>query len=317
MAGVNIVDAIIKGRQLVLEQGIIPVKPQQNALESLQLRGNPYGKQPSKRTNWAKGEMAKKIYDNDGNIDTLLYVGCTASYDERVQNIPKIITKIFHDCNISFAFLKDEKCSGEPARSMGEAELFKLLANENMEKFISLGIKKLIVISPHDFHCFKNEYPDEINSIQILHYLQVLEELLENDKIEYISKFLKKVAYHDPCYLGKHAKFYEAPRKILKSIPGLELIEMENIREESLCCGGGGGRMWADIDEEKHLSEIRVQQALNSGAQILATACPYCLINFEDAVKTKNIENMLRVMDVSEIMYESISGCTTKNLKFA
>ena len=306
MAGVNLVDAIIMGRQLLLEEGIDPAKGQKNALESLQLRGNPYGKQPSKRTSWSKGLEVKEIVGARSGIQTLYYVGCTPSYDDRVQGVSRSVAAILKRAGVDFGILKNEKCSGDPARVMGERDLFEMLADENIKNFKDASIKQIVTTSPHDFHCFKAEYPDDIQTIEILHYSQLLEQIIRENKIAFPADYPKKVTYHDPCYLGKHHQIYEAPRKILESIPGLELVEMERNRENSLCCGGGGGRMWADVEESQHLAEVRVQEALDTGAQVMATACPFCLINFEDAIKVLDKQDAIRVLDIAEIVSEAM-----------
>ena len=150
------------------------------------------------------------------------------------------------------------------------------------------------------------DYPEEIRKIDIMHYTQFLAGLIDQGRLRFKKEYNRKVTYQDPCYLGKHNRIYEEPRTLLKAIPGLEMVEMERNRENSLCCGGGGGRMWADFDEATHLAEIRVLEALDTGAEVLATACPFCLINFEDAVKVLDKEDALVVRDVSEILFEAM-----------
>jgi Fe-S oxidoreductase len=306
MAGVKLVDAITKGKELLLEEGINPHKGQQNALESLQLRGNPYGRQPSKRLDWSKGLNLNIIQKGQNNISSLYYVGCTPSYDERVQNVSRSIVKILTFIGKVFGILQNEKCSGDPARVMGERPLFEMLAQQNTKMIENAGIKQIITTSPHDLHCFKNEYPEEIKALEIMHYSELFSKLIDENIITFKHQFKHPVVFHDPCYLGRYHKVYDAPRNILNAIPGLKLLEMKNNRENSLCCGGGGGRMWIDIDETTRTSETRVKEALESGAQVIATACPFCLIHLEDAVKVMNMEKEIRVMDISEIMQETL-----------
>jgi Fe-S oxidoreductase len=243
MAGVNLVDAIKMGRQLLIEQEINPIKEQQKALESLQVLGNPYGKPPSKRTQWADELSLKRLQDKADNSVVLFYVGCTPSYDDRGQNIAKSIASIFQYTGVNFGILENEKCSGDPVLIMGEVGLFEMLANNNVERFKGLGITTIITASPHDFNCFFKEYPEGLKDVQIFHYTQFLSELLNANDLEFRKEVNKKITFHDPCYLGKHNNIYEEPRRILQSIPGVELCEMERNRDNSLCCGGGGGRM--------------------------------------------------------------------------
>jgi len=305
MAGVKLVDAIKMGRRLLLEEEVPPIREQQKALENLQVVGNPYGMQPSKRTAWAADLDVKKAEEAPGS-DVLYYVGCTPSYDDRVKAVARSIVKILKEAHVDFAIMEDEKSSGDLALTMGEYGLFELLAEENLGRIQKPGFKTVITTSPHDFNCYLKEYPEEMRKIEIKHYTQFLSGLIEQGKIQFKNTINKKVTYHDPCYLGKHNGIYEEPRKILKSIPGIELVEMQRNRENSLCCGGGGGRMWADFLEEPRLAEVRILEAIDAGAELLATACPFCLINFEDAIKSLNKENVIAVKDIAEIMYEAV-----------
>lgn len=305
MAGVKLVDAIKMGRRLLFEEQVSPIREQQKALENLQIVGNPYGMQPSKRTAWAEGLDVKKAGEAPGS-DVLYYVGCAASYDDRVKAVARSIVKILQEAHVDFSILEEEKCSGDLALMMGEYGLFELLAEENLGKIQKPGFKTVITTSPHDFNCYLKEYPEDMRKIEIQHYTQFLCGLIEQGKIKFKNTIHKKVAFHDPCYLGKHNNIYEEPRKILKNIPGVELVEMQRNRENSLCCGGGGGRMFADFLEEPRLAEIRILEAIDAGAELLATACPFCLINFEDAIKGLNKENVIAVKDIAEIVCEVV-----------
>jgi len=304
MAGVKLVDVIKMGRRLLLEEQVPLIREQQRALENLQIFGNPYGMHPSKRTAWASDLNIKQLSGSDDNL--LFYIGCTASYDDRVKVVTRSITKILQEAQINFIISENEKSSGDLALIMGEYGLFELLAEENLKMINNLKIKTVVTISPHDFNCYLKEYPEPIKGIDIKHYTQFLCELIEQGKITFKKPIHKKVAFHDPCYLGKHNNIYEEPRKILESIPGIKLVEMRRNKENSLCCGGGGGRMWADFSEEPRLAEKRVLEALEVEAELLVTACPFCLINFEDAIKSINKEDVIAVKDVSEIMHEAM-----------
>jgi Fe-S oxidoreductase len=306
MAGVNLVSAIRMGRQLLIEQEINPIRTQQKALESLQTVGNPYGKQPSKRTQWAENLNLKRLTNKSHSTDTLYYVGCTASYDDRVNNVAKSIAEILKCADVSFGILENEKCSGDPALIMGELGLFEMLVQGNIARFTALGITTIITTSPHEFNCFLKEYPKDIKDFQIFHYTQFFSDLINDKRVKFKKEMNKIITFHDPCYLGKHNNIYEQPREILQMIPGIELREMQRNRENSLCCGGGGGRMWADFDEQKHLAEIRVLEALDTGAEIIATACPFCLLNLEDAIKVLDKEDAIIVKDIAEIMIEAM-----------
>jgi Fe-S oxidoreductase len=310
MANVPLVSSIIKGRQLLLESGVNPVLSQQKALESMQKFGNPYGINSKKRNAWASSLNIELINHNVHKKQSLYYVGCTAAFNERVQNVSKSIANILFAAGEPFGIFEHEKCSGEPARVMGELELFQLLSKHNIDLFKAFEIENVITTSPHDYHCFKDKYPDEIKGINFSHYTQKLKELIEKKSIALIYRGDLKVTYHDPCYLSKYHHILEEPRYVLESVPGLKLVEMSRNRENSLCCGGGGGRMWIDFDEDKRLSEIRIKEAVSTGAQVIATACPYCLVHFEDAIKVLNLESKICVQDISEIVWSRIDGFT-------
>lgn len=305
-AGVDLLDAITKGRQLLIEEMIGPMPEQKRALESLLRYGNPYGKLAADRTKWAKG-LDVPLFSQDANLDVLYYVGCTAAYDDRVQAVARAIVRLFNKAGVRFGILAEEACCGSPAHTMGEQWLFQELATRNRDQFESLGVKQIVTISPHCYDTLVNLYPEEVTpKIDTKHYTQFILELIESGRLSFTHRLKKKVTYQDPCYLGRHNDIYEAPRKVLKSLPGIELIEMTRCREEGLCCGGGGGRMWTDFSqEEARLGDIRVKEALATGAEILVTACPYCLINMEDAVKAVGVEDRLKIMDLAELLLDA------------
>jgi len=305
--GVDLLGAVRKGRQLFIEEMIGPKPQQKRALESLLKYSNPYGNLPGERMNWAK-ELDIPTFSREANLEVLYYVGCTPSYDERVQSVAKAIVQLLKKAQVSFGILEDERCCGCPADRIGEEVLFQELSEANLEQFKALGVQQIIVTSPHCYDTFVNWYPEETkNNIKIKHYSQFFSDLIDQGRLSFKNKIEKKVTYQDPCYLGRHNNIYEEPRKILKSIPGVELVEMKRCRADGLCCGGGGGRMWADFSEEKaRLGDIRVKEALETGAEIVATACPFCLINMEDAVKMVGVEDLLEIKDLAELMLETV-----------
>jgi Fe-S oxidoreductase len=311
--GTPAVEAIEAGRALLVELMLGPMPEQAKALESLQKRGNPYHKPPIKRLDWLKemGKQSKlnyRLVPEERPIDVLLYLGCTLSYNADVQKIARSVIMILEKMNLKYGILKEEKCCGSPAKRMGEEGLFQELSEENLKAFQTTGAKSIITISPHCYNTFTNEYPEGIKQFDVKHYTEFLKESIEDGQIVPESYIEKIVTYHDPCYLGKKNSIYTAPRMILNAIPGLRLVEMKRNRENSLCCGGGGGRMWLDIVEEvTRLSEIRVKEALAVGAQILATACPWCYLEMEDAIKTTGNEGKIEVKDISEILLSSVS----------
>ena len=305
MAGVKLVDAVRAGRRLLMEREVPLIRQQQKALEHLQIVGNPYGKSPSKRTLWAEESNLKRV-DSQNGIATLYYVGCASSYDERLQNVARSIAAILQRAGVEFGILENEKNSGDFALQMGESGLFEMLRDENTEKFNQAGAKTIVTTSPHDFDCFLKAYSDDLKDTTIKHYTQYLAELMDRDMISFNKHVNKKVTFHDPCYLSKHNDLTDAAREVLRRIPGVDFVEMERTGKNSFCCGGGGGRMWAEFEENPRLSEVRVLEALDTGAEILVTACPFCLANLEDAAKVLNKENEISIQDVSEIVSQAM-----------
>jgi len=301
------VDFICELRSYVIEKGKIPATLR-TALESVFKHKNPWNKPAVKRTDWAK-EINIKRFDNNDKSDMLLYIGCTPSYDPRCQKIPVSLVKIFNNLNIDFGILGNEECCcGNEMKKMGEFGLFEYLAEENISMFKKYGVKKIVTISPHCYNTFKNDYQEFDTEFEVKHYTEYLSEHAEAGKLRLNkSDPSRVVVYHDPCYLGKRNKIFDAPRKLLSNIKGIELKEFDRAKERSVCCEGGGGKMWLEsAPGVERLGEQRVREAVELGADTIATSCPFCLINLEDAVKTTNNEEKIRVMDVAELVAEAL-----------
>ncbi len=289
-------DFLIDIRSLAIEEGQVATTIR-DALENTFKNGNPWGRIRSKRSEWAQGLNIKHVSQG---VDVLYFVGCTPAYDSRVQKVARCVVNCFEKAGADFGTLGDEEnCCGNEAYSMGEKGLFEFLVEENMKLFNKYGVKKLVTSCPHAFHSFKNRYAQ--TSFEVLHHTQVLADLISKGKFTWKGEVKKTVIYHDPCFLGKQNGVYDDPRKVIESIPGVKLVEFDRSRERSLCCEGGGGRMWLDIPGER-LGEIRVRDAVECGAEILAVACPFCLLIFEDAVKTIGFEEKIQVMEVAELV---------------
>lgn len=302
-SGVKNVELIMGIRSFLVNKGEVP-STIRDALENTLLQGNPWGRFRDRRADWAK-DLRVKILGEESS-ETLLFVGCAPSYDPRIQNVATALVQIFQKIGLDFAILgKKESCCGNEIRRMGELALFKKLAKDNTALFKKVGIKRIITISPHCFNAFKNEYPDL--DLPVHHYTQVLSDLIEKNQLHLSKTFERPTAFHDPCFLGKQNKIFEEPRKILSFLPGCELIEMERSRQRSLCCEGGGGRMWAEGGTEgKRNAEVRIREALSLGAKFLATACPFCLLTFEDSIKTSGLADQIVVKDISELVVEAM-----------
>jgi len=297
---VNPMEVIVGLRSVIIEGGRIP-KTVKSALHTTFTQGNPLGFPRDDRAAWA-GDLPVPLLSDKPEAEYLYFVGCSPSYDPQVQKVAKALVQVFAKAGVDYAILgTEESCCGSETRRLGELGLFEMLVEDNMELWQEYGVKKIVTTSPHCYNTFKNEYPSE--GLEVLHYTQLVAQLLDEGRLTLEGELDKTVTYHDPCYLGKHNAIYEAPRSILKRIPGLKFVEMDRSRERSLCCEGGGGRMWLEgTNIEERLSHERVEEALGTGAEILAVACPFCLLTLEDAVKTRNLDDKLQVMDIMELI---------------
>jgi Fe-S oxidoreductase len=303
--GTKLIDAIERGRELLIEEMIGPMPEQKRALESLYNYGNPYGMSSLKRKSWLKG---LNVTSFSKEVEVLFYVGCTAPNDFNVQNIAKGLVQLLEKAQIRFGILEDEICCGYPSLKMGERGLFEEICEKNLKQFKSLGVKRMVTLSPHCFDTFLSRYPQEaMKEIKVQHYSQFLADLINEKRIVFQKNTAKKVMYQDSCYLGRYNNIYDEPRRILKSIPGLELLEFRKCKADSLCCGGGGGRMWADFDTEvDRLAHMRVKEACEMGTEIIVTACPWCLINMVDGVKLANVEDSMKIRDLAEFCADAL-----------
>jgi len=297
---INPYDFLIDIRSLAVEQGQIATTLR-DALESIFKNGNPWGRIRNKRSEWTQGLNIKHVSQDS---EFLYFVGCTPAYDPRVQDVPKSLVKCFEKAGVNFGTLGDEEnCCGNEVYGIGEKGLFEFLDEENKKLFDKYGVKQLVTSCPHSYHSFKNRYGQ--TNFEVLHHTQLLADFVDRGRLKLSKEIGKTVIYHDPCFLGKQNDVYDEPRKVLESLPGVKLVEFERSRERSLCCEGGGGRMWIDIPGER-LAEIRVKDAADAGAEILAVACPFCLLTFEDAVKTVGLEGKLQILDIAALVSQAI-----------
>ena len=287
----------------------------QSALENSQRYGNPMGESPRKRADWAAGIIpeVKVLGKVRKEVDVLWFVGDYSSYHPRVQQVTKALARVLNALGVDFGILGPEESSdGDSQRLAGERGLFEMLAEKNGLAFGKYEFKEIITTDPHAYNAIKNEYPGLDISYPVRHYTEYLAERLNQLKPLLKKEVKAKVAYHDPCYLGRANGIYDQPRMILQAIPGVELVEMAHNYKNSLCCGGGGGGMWLDgFQWEKahvRLSEWRVSEALAAGAEILAVACPYESPRFEDAAKTVPGAGQIIVRDIAELLSQAMGN---------
>lgn len=275
-----------------------------SARGSLTALGNPLNEDRAKRVDWAKDLSVKPFAEG---TEILFFGCCYLSYDARMKNVALASADILNRAGVDFGILgTKENCCGESIRKTGDEEVFRGLARENIKTFIDNGVRKIVVSSPHCYETFKNEYSEFMVNFEVVHMSQFLLELIREGRLEITGQYGKNVTYHDPCYLGRHNGIYDEPREILRSIPGLTLEEMANSRSNSLCCGGGGGRVWMETTKGERFSDLRLEQARSAGAEVLVTACPYCITMFEDSRLTLELDDVIEIKDITEIVREVI-----------
>jgi Fe-S oxidoreductase len=304
--GVGILEVGMASRRMATEFGVFPnsVRPIRGVSASLTGEGNPLNEERKNRANWTEG-LSVKTFTED--MEILYFPCCYLSYDPRLKRVARATATILNKAGVDFGILgSQENCCGESIRKTGDEELFKRLAKENIKTFIDNGVKKILVSSPHCYHTFKNEYPEFRVNFEVIHISQYLSQLMNEGRLEISKEYAKKIAYHDPCYLGRHNGVYDEPREALKKIQGVELKELPDSRADSLCCGGGGGRIWMETQKNERFSDLRVEQAVGAGAEVLATSCPYCITNFEDSRLNREDSESLAVKDITEIIQEVI-----------
>ena len=297
-------ELIVGLRTVMVDNGRLPPTVR-DALKSIGIRGNPLNMSAEDRAVWADDLDLPRILDEPA--DALLFIGCSPSYDPRVQVISRALVRALRAGGKDFGILGEEEfCCAHEARRMGEKEMFEGTVEMYKEIFEEADFQRMIAISPHCFNAFKNEYGLDF---PVEHYTQVIAHLIQEGKLEFENEVNLKVTYHDPCFLGKINGIFDEPRDILKAIPGVEFVEMDRVRERSLCCEGGGGRMWSEgTNVEERLAAERVEEAVDTGADVLAVACPFCLLTLEDAVKVGGYEDRLQVLDIMELVAKAMEA---------
>ena len=275
-------------------------------LKNMEKSNNPWGMSRGARTEWTQG-LEIKTFAEVADPEILFWVGCCGSLDARNQRVATSVVKILQACQVRFGILgNQEGCCGDPARRIGNEYLFQTIAEANIEILKGCGVKKILTLCPHCFHTLKNEYPQFGGEFQVIHHTQFLTELLTSGKLKLTKPIDKVITYHDSCYLGRANQIYEAPRKILHSIPGLKLIEMERHHNRSFCCGAGGGRMWMEEHIGTRINQMRTDQAIEVKAEWVGTACPYCLTMLGDGIKEKGKAETMAAYDLSELVEKSM-----------
>ncbi|MGN6473646.1 MAG: 4Fe-4S dicluster domain-containing protein [Mycobacteriales bacterium] len=307
------VDAIVDMRRYqVLMESSFPSEAG-TMLRNIENQGNPWGLRADMRAEWLEGVDFEIPVIEDAipdDIEWLYWVGCAGSLDDRARRSTQAIAKVFHAAGVKFAILgPQEACTGDPARRMGNEYLFQEMAKANIEILDGIKAKKIVASCPHCFNTIANEYPSLGGNYEVVHHSQLLGRLVADGKLSPQDPIVAKLTYHDPCYLGRHNDVMDAPRTVLDAVPGLERVEMHRHGKRGFCCGAGGARMWMEERIGKRVNVERTEEALGTGAEIIATSCPYCLIMLDDAVNGKRAEGQaanVKVIDIAQVIADSI-----------
>jgi Fe-S oxidoreductase len=308
---VEYIDKIVDLRRGMIDDGNVP-QSLQKPLKALESRGNPYGKMEKKKADWANAKEFQQVcrvktLSKSNGADTLYFVDSITSYDDRMQSIGRATAKILTHVGEDFGILgAAEKDSGHEVRRFGEEMLFTALRDHNVEAIKASGVKRIVTADPHAFNALKHDYKD-VPPVE--HISQVIAREVKSGKIKFnpVENGNNVYTYHDPCYLGRHNQVYDDPRNVLDAIPGLKRVEMTRSRDRSFCCGGGGLMLFYEPKEEQRMGVKRVQMAAEAGANVMVTACPFCMVNIEDAIKVAGLEGKMTAIDLTELVDQQIT----------
>jgi Fe-S oxidoreductase len=291
-----------------VDEGSVP-QSLQKPLNALEKRGNPWGKMEKKRADWTKDlpeEVPVKILGKKETAKTLYFADSITSYDDRMQDIGRASALIMQATQEDFGILgKAEKDSGHEVRRFGEEMLFQDLRDKNTDAILASGVEKIVTADPHAFNALKNDY-DDIPPVE--HISQYILHQLSSGNLKFDSNGGndKVYTYHDPCYLGRHNGLYEEPRQVIDAIPGIKRVDMKKCRDRSFCCGGGGLMLFYEPEEDQRMGVLRVEMAAEAGADVIVTACPFCLVNMEDAIKVAGMEGKMEAIDLAELVLQQM-----------
>lgn len=300
------IDKLIELRRyLTLMEGRFPNEAKL-AFKNMETNYNPWQIGWAERAGWAEGLDLRRLEDGE-ETDVLLWVGCAGAFDDRNKKVARDLVGLLRKAGLDVSFLgTEERCCGDPARRLGNEYLYQMLAQENVETLKKKSFHRIVTTCPHCFNVIRSEYPQLGGHFQVRHATEILGDLLREGKLEPVGAVPAAVSFHDSCYLGRYSQIYDAPRRLLRSVPGVSLREMRRNRSSSFCCGAGGGRMWLEENIGARINHLRIEQAAEVEPDVVASACPYCLTMFEDGIKEKGLTERLRALDVIEILAESV-----------
>jgi Fe-S oxidoreductase len=291
-------------RNLVMMESKFPAEVQ-TVFKNMETNATPWAFSAADRANWAEGLSVKSMAE-DSAVDVLLWVGCAGSYDDRNKKVLRSFVSLLKKAGIKFSILgQEEQCTGDPARRIGNEYLFQTLAQANVETLNRYAVKRIVTACPHCFNTLKNEYKDFGGTFEVFHHSQFLARLISEGKLKPTKSVDETITFHDSCYLGRWNNIYEQPRAILEALPSARLVEMKQNHDQSMCCGAGGGRMWMEETIGKRINVTRTEQALATKAGIVAASCPFCMTMLTDGMKSKEMQDKVKVMDIAELMDQS------------
>jgi len=291
-------------RYLVLNESRFP-QEMQITFQNLERNFTPWGFSHSTRADWAEG-MNIPLMSNTPDAELLFWVGCAGAYDARYKKVTQAFAQLMQLANIRFAILgTGEKCNGDPARRAGNEYLAQMLMSENVGTLTNYNVKKIVTTCPHCFNIFKNEYPELGGNYEVIHHTDFIMKLIDDGKIKLSKEKKATITYHDSCYLGRYNEVYEQPRNALKTIPGINLVEMNRSRDRGFCCGAGGARMFMEEHIGKRVNIERTEEALALNPDVIGTACPFCMTMMTDGVKAKEAIEQVQVKDIAELVLEA------------
>jgi Fe-S oxidoreductase len=270
----------------------------------METNATPWAFSSEDRAKWTEGQPIQTMAETKASeIDVLLWVGCAGSYDDRNKKVLRAFTSLLKKAGIKFAILgTEEKCTGDPARRIGNEYLFQSLAQSNVETLNRHQVKKIVTACPHCFNTIKNEYKDFGGHYEVFHHSQFLAQLISEGKLKPSKTTTESITFHDSCYLGRWNNVYQQPRDVLNSLPAARVVEMSSHHDTSMCCGAGGGRMFMEEKIGKRINITRTEQALATHAGVIAASCPFCMTMLTDGVKSKEMQDKVKVMDIAELM---------------
>ncbi len=299
-------------RYLTLTTGEIPGSVAE-ALTQMERYGNPWGLPREQRATWIK-ELGVRVLQPGEEVDVLLFLGCAVSYDDRNKQAGQRFARLLQQAGVDFAVLGlDEGCCGDTARRLGHEYLFQVMAEENIAKLDAVKFNRIVTPCAHCFNALKNEYPQFGGDYTVLHHTEFLDELLQQKQLDLPAVAnTRAVSYHDSCYLGRYNEIYDSPRHLLDAIDGLKRSEIPRHAENTFCCGGGGGQMWLETDANTRINHRRLEQVIdNEDVETIITACPYCMIMFDDAIRSKGMSEKITVLDIAEILSDDSDEVTS------